>query len=199
MNQTTDPERRLAQQIAIQLPESVAAAHRVLDLATELLDDWMIAPQSDAHRRARLLGWGMAQPASGDRPRWRGADIAWIALWDLSALSIATVVGLLMVESFGAGAGTTYMIGVTVVALILGMLPALGFSFGAMLLGNLLIVPPMLEFSRPTTVELIAWACYLVLAVLVPWLAPRRQQIRVAALGVPAAAEEKTRDRIAAL
>jgi hypothetical protein len=51
MPKKTDVLRRLAMQIAVQLPESVTEAHTVLELARDLLDKFMIDGRKAARRK----------------------------------------------------------------------------------------------------------------------------------------------------
>lgn len=180
LSEVTDPHRRLATQIAIQLPENVAEAHRVLDLAGECIDDFLVEP-SPARRRAGRLGWGVdvAVATLAPAPMLRRARI-WPTLLALSTLALSLPVATLMVGLFGIGAGVTFMFAVTIVALLVGTVPALVLSAVTALLHNLFVVPPALEFSRPTAAEIVMAGCYLLISFVIPWLATRRERIRTA-------------------
>lgn len=64
MSDSTDADRRLALQLALQLPENVDRARRVLALTAEVLDRHLIEPQP-GHGRVLPLVWGArALPAA---------------------------------------------------------------------------------------------------------------------------------------
>lgn len=60
----TDELRRLALQIAIQLPADIRDARRVLDMAGECLDEFLIEAPSP-RQRAKRLGWRLDAAAPG--------------------------------------------------------------------------------------------------------------------------------------
>jgi hypothetical protein len=179
---TTDSRRRLAMQLAIQLPEGVAEARAVLAMTSEALEDFLIPATSDAHRRARLLGWGMTPAEAIERAPGAPAVMVREILLGFCSLLFTAPVGLLLLKFCGIGAGVTFMVGVTMVALVLGTVPALALATVTPLLHNLLLIPPALEFSQPTLAEAVAAGAYLVLAVMVPWIAARRTTIRAAVI-----------------
>lgn len=185
MSNETDPRRRLALQIALQLPANVAEARQVLELAGDVLDDFMIEGSSSAHRRARLLGWGAAR-LEGVEPQ-RPAAIsparvrAWSILWGLTSLAVTVPLGALLVQQLGHGAVMSLLLGVVVVALIFGAVPALVLSIASTVMLNLLL-GPALAFQVPIVFEAIAAAGFLISSLLVPWLAERRGNIRTKAI-----------------
>jgi hypothetical protein len=177
---TTDPQRRLALQLAIQLPQDHAEAREVLDLTGELLDGFM-RERSSAQRRALKLGWGIVKrlpaPSCG-RPRWLTACC--VLGCALLALTASTLAGLALFAEFHMGAIMSYAVCVTLVALVLGTWPALAVSAGAALLFNWLVVPPLWQLTAPSAPEVIALAGYVLLSLIVPWIAERRLQFRAA-------------------
>lgn len=194
---TTDSRRRLAMQLAIQLPIEIAEARTVLAMTTELHEDFLIAAPSAAHRRARLLGWGMDPGAAIElAPGAPAAVLVRSILLGLSSLLVTMPVALLLLQLCGIGAGMVFMIGVMLVALVLGTVPALALALTSPLLHNLLLVPPALEFSRPTAAETMAAAGYLLVALLVPWIEARRPGIRAAVIRTEPTELAETRDRM---
>jgi hypothetical protein len=179
-NTETDSRRRLAAQLAIQLPQNVAEAHYVLNLTGDMVDHFLVEPMGEAHRRARRLGWRLEQAAADDRVPLLAPGLAWATLWGLSSLGLSLPIGAGMVALFGAGAGMTFAVATMVVALVLGTLPAFALAIVTPVLHNLFIVPPALHFTPPTNGEIIAAASYLLIAVLVPFVDRQRRRIRAA-------------------
>lgn len=180
----TDELRRLALQLALQLPASVADARKVLELAGECLDDFLIekgAPCSAA-ARARRLWRGprpptvAADPAAIDPPR-----IA-VFLCCLGVLVVAALVGAVGTHLVGYGALGSSVIGVTVVALLFGRAAALMSSALAFLLINWVVIPPSWGLQMPSVRELCGATMYVLAAIIVPWIQVRREPLRQASL-----------------
>lgn len=196
MSSNTDSQRRLALQLAIQLPENVEDAERVLALAGELLHGFMVEP-SQARRRALKLGWNVAPPVAG-APSPARHTFAWSTLWALCSLVVATPLGAVLDYGFGAGAGMVFAVAVVAMALVFGTVPALIVGALCALMRNLLLIPPALEFNRPTAFEIMTWLGYVALALLVPYIADRRERIRIVAIPAAAGNVVALRDKISA-
>lgn len=182
MTESTDPDRRLALQLALQLPENIDRARRVLALTEGLLDQHLIEP-SPAHQRALLLGWGArvapvvlpALPGLG-RPRVIAESLAWLAM--------GFSLGLIVFALFGAGALVTMGFFAVVVSLLFGELPGVIVAVLATAINNLLLVPPAWEFSAPTKPEIMVGVFLVAVTLVAPSVArhsplrqldPRRQ------------------------
>lgn len=181
----TDELRRLALQLALQLPASVSDARRVLALAGECLDDFLIEkaePCSAAARASRL--WRRqpialeAAPAPVDLPRLT------VFVCCLAISAVAAFVGAVTTHLVGYGALMTSVIGVTVVALLFGRGAALMSSVLAFLLVNWAVIPPAWDLQAPSVRELCGAAMYVLAAVVVPWIQARREPLRKASLRV---------------
>jgi hypothetical protein len=196
----TDPARRLALQLAIQLPADVAEAHQALALTKILLDDFLAEGNSSAHRRARQLGWGAARehlklvPPSAAPPR--EVPPLCTAAWTVVSLMLALPIAMLLQREVGYGAGMVFATEVTLVALIFGSLPALALAAVIPMLHNLVVIPPLMHFNTPSRAELVLGFSYVVLALLVPWVADRRQAIRrIAIVRSPARLDTEQQQR----
>lgn len=173
----TEAARRLALQLAIQLPEDAAEARRVLSLTGELLEDYML-PQPSALQRARRLGWGVAAEAAAPAPAARYRKALLGIAWGLATLVVTTPLGFALVELFGRGSGLIFTMGVAIVGVVLGRLPAIAVALASALFYNLVMLAPALEFNVPSFAELIFAVCYLATALIVPWFSERRRQIQ---------------------
>jgi hypothetical protein len=177
----TDPARRLALQLAIQLPANVEEAREVLALTESVLDDFLIEGQSPAHRRARQLGWGAARENIKmvvPPPMPRRPPLSCAMAWTVVSLMLSLPMAMLMQRELGHGAGLVFAIEVTLVALVFGQLPALSLAAVIPMLHNLVVIPPVMAFQAPERGELVLGIGYVLLALVVPWVADRRLQIR---------------------
>lgn len=179
----TDELRRLALQLALQLPASVADARKVLELAGECLDDFLIekdAPCSAAARARRL--WRGPRPLTiADQAAGEPSRLA-VFLCCLGVLAIAALVGAVATHLVGYGALGSSVIGVTVVALLFGRAAALMSSALAFLLINWVVIPPSWDLQMPSVRELCGAAMYVAAALIVPWIQVRREPLRQASL-----------------
>ncbi|MEY9158269.1 hypothetical protein [Bradyrhizobium japonicum] len=184
----TDELRRLAVQLALQLPASVADARRVLALTNECLDDFLIErgePRSAAARANRI--WRRAAPPADvvapPVPARAPAALP-LLLCCLVVLAIASSIGALSIRLIGYGALGPNVLGVTAIALLFGRGAALASVPLAFLLNNLAVIPPAWDLAWPSTYELCGVVMYLAAAVFVPWIQARREPLRAASLRV---------------
>lgn len=184
----TDELRRLAVQLALQLPASVADARRVLALTNECLDDFLIErgePRSAAARASRI--WRRAAPPAAvvtpPAPARAPTRLA-VLLCCLAVLAIAAVLAAVSIRLIGYGALGPSVLGVTTIALLFGRGAALVSVPLAFLLTNLAVIPPAWDLNWPSTYELCGVAMYALAAVFVPWIQARREPLRAASLRV---------------
>jgi K+-sensing histidine kinase KdpD len=179
----TDELRRLAVQLALQLPASVSDARRVLALTSECLDEFLIEkPQPSAAARASRI-WSRPRPmVTNATPLTSPPRRLAVFLCCLGVLSIAAVLGGLALRLVGYGAVGANVLGVVAVALLFGRGAALMSAALAFLLMNWAVVPPAWDLSLPTTYELCGGVMYGVAAIVVPWIQARREPLRRATL-----------------
>lgn len=184
----TDELRRLAVQLALQLPASVADAHRVLELTKECLDEFLVekAEVRSAKARARRLWRVRPQPIQVSAPPAPASTpgVFAVILCCLGALALAALVGAVAVRWIGYGALTANILAVTSVGLLFGRNAALGSAAAAFMLTNWVVLPPAWDLNWPTTYEICGLVAYTFAAVVVPWIQARREPLRAASLRV---------------
>jgi len=187
----TDEMRRLAMQLAIQLPESVEDAHKVLNLTREFLDQFLIErTKSPFHARAALLGWNLNLGVGKQTPLIDSGEILLVEstprrpslllalLLGLSTLFVSVPAGMGLIAALGSGSYLTFLLAISCVGLILGQPAALALATATPFIHNLLIVPPAFEFTAPGREEFMCAGFYLATALITPWLAMRAPRIR---------------------
>lgn len=179
----TDELRRLALQIALQLPANVGDARRALALAGECLDQFLIEKTPTAVR-AGQLGLRLVVPAASDAAslpaRPSSPSPAAVGLCCFAALAFSSGLGLLLLWLFGAGTGVSGSLAVAIIALLFGPRPAILLALLAACSTNLFAVPPSLEFTVPTKVEFAILLVNSAIALAVPWIQARREPLREA-------------------
>lgn len=185
MPEQTDELRRLAVQLALQLPVSVHDARRVLALTEECLDGFLIEqgePSSAAERARRI--WTRRPITVNSAPLAAPASSSiMVFVCSLAVLGISTVAGAIAMRlTAGYGAIGCQLIAVMVIALLFGRGPALVSAALALALVNLAIVPPTWDLAWPTDYEWTGAVMYLLAAILAPWIQGNRDQLRNASL-----------------
>jgi hypothetical protein len=181
----TDELRRLAAQIAIQLPESVADARRVLKMAGDLLDNFLVegGAERSPWQRARRLGWRIdadaEDPVPGDHVDLAPAPgpIAAIAC-SLATLLVTVPLSAALLVGLDYSGGFCFLCGVLIAAMLFGSGPALLLAVVSPIVHNILVLPPVLQFNSPTTRDLLVAGFYMVAAVAVPWLMRRAPDLQ---------------------
>jgi hypothetical protein len=163
----TDDLRRLALQLALQLPETVDDARRVLAMTGQCLDEFLIDRSGGLTplQRARRLGWRAApdlvpELVSDD---CRGCDRS-----PSVARALCLALATLGVSAPAAGAGFSFGFAVILVAMVCGTVPAMVLALASAIIHNLLVVPPALTLQAPTTTEWVWAAFYVFFAVSIP-------------------------------
>lgn len=183
----TDELRRLAVQLALQLPASVADARRVLELTGECLDQFLIerSDVSSAAARARRI-WGRPAPAGRDAAAAPQPSSLAVLFCCVGVLAVAAVAGAITLRLTGYGAVGINTMAVSLLGLLFGWRAALGSALAAFLLTSWAVIPPALEINLPTTYELFGLALSIFAALVVPWIQARREPLREASLRVAA-------------
>jgi hypothetical protein len=182
----TDELRRLAVQLALQLPASVSDAHRVLELTRECLDEFLVEKTETAAARAKRL-WRWRPPAPvvvNAAPLPSGPPVFAVLLCCLGVLALAGLAGAIVLRWTGFGAAAANMLAVTAIALLFGRVAALGSAAGAFAITNWAVLPPAWDLAWPTTYELCGLGAYTLAAMIVPWIQARREPLRAASLRV---------------
>lgn len=181
----TDELRRLALQLALQLPASVSDARKVLAMTSECLDDFLIEKAeagSAAARASRLwrprLVEAAPPPVPIETPRLA------VLFCCLGVLAVAIVLGAVTTHLVGYGALGSSVLGVTVIALLFGRGAALMSAALAFLLINWAVIPPVWNLQAPTAYELCGAVMYFLTAVIVPWIQARREPLRTVSLRI---------------
>lgn len=172
----TDEMRRLALQLALQLPETVDDARRVLAMTGQCLDEFLIDRSGSvtALQRARRLGWRAApdlvpELGSGDCQGCdRSLSIERALCVALATLAISAPIAAVLMQTVGAGAGFTFGFAVILAAMVCGTAPALVLALASAIIHNLLVVPPAFTLQRPSTTEWVCVAFYVFFAVSIP-------------------------------
>jgi hypothetical protein len=185
----TDHLRRLALQLALQLPEAVDDARRVLTMTGQCLDEFLIdrSPGPSAWQRARRLGWRAAPDlvpdlgAEGcqvgdDRPRSLSAVRALCVA--LATLGVSAPAAMLLVRIAGVGDGFCFGFAVILVSMVFGTIPALVLAGASLLVHNLVVLPPAFTFQAPTVQECVLAGFYVIFALTVPPLMRRVDRLR---------------------
>jgi hypothetical protein len=178
----TDEMRRLALQLAIQLPEDVADARRVLGLTRQCLEKFLVEQdRGSPYQRAARLGWrlSLVDNVAGDEaaPAAAATRLRQMLL-ALGTLLISVPAGMLALALIGAGAISILGLGVMIVALVFGRPSALLLAAASAVVHNLLLVPPMLQLSWPDAPEMLFAGLYVLIALSVPWIASHARWIR---------------------
>lgn len=184
----TEELRRLALQLALQLPANVADARRVIGLTSTCLDQFLVdGRRSDARTRAARLGWPVDIEASleptVDERRPTGLPVL---LCCLAALALSCALAMLLIDLFGAGAGAASVLSVMVSALLYGRRPAVLVTMLAAIAVNLVAVPPLDGFTPPAAWEVVTFGLNLSIAIAVPWILARRETLRASTLRLAA-------------
>lgn len=178
----TDELRRLALQLALQLPASVADARKVLALTGECLDDFLIEAEGPASARARRL-WRLPRPMlvnSAPLPQ-RTSRLA-VFLCCLGVLALSGCLGAIAIRTIGYGAAGLNLLAITVISMLFGRGAALASVGLAYLLTTWAVMPPSWDISWPTVYELCGVGLYGLAAVLIPWIQEQREPLREATL-----------------
>ncbi len=166
-SRNTDHLRRAALQIAMQLPENVGEARRVLHLADGLLEDFLITAP-------REVCSPPLQPAIERAPAARPLFLA-----VLTVLAVAVLTPLAALASWCTGAepasGWVLAVGLFVVALTFGRSYGTLFSVLAVLSYHLAMAP---AWALPSVLELVRLAGYCATALLLPQLATSACKLR---------------------
>ncbi|MBR1033052.1 DUF4118 domain-containing protein [Bradyrhizobium liaoningense] len=184
----TDELRRLAVQLALQLPASIKDARKVLELTTECLDDFLIdkAEAESAAARARRR-WRRPRPIEVNAtPVPVRPPVFAVFLCCLGALALAAALGAVSVRLIGYGEIGLTMLAISMIALLFGRGAALASSALAYVLTTWAVIPPAWALDWPTTHELCGAALYVLTAVIVPWIQAKREPLREASLRVAA-------------
>ncbi|OKO67483.1 hypothetical protein AC628_39050 [Bradyrhizobium sp. NAS96.2] len=169
---SSDANRHLALQLAIQLPDSTEDARQVVDELAVLLEGYMTAPGPRPLWQRQVLAL--------DPPYHAGPALFWtlalFLLWMPVVTALVALVGAPSIEVPIMGSLTA------VCSIVFGR--RYGVLFGALVcLGhNLLIVPPALELTLPTACELVLACCYACAAIVVPTVATHSAALRAAAM-----------------
>jgi K+-sensing histidine kinase KdpD len=162
--------RRLALQLATQLPETFDEARETVDELAELLEGYMVkAPRPLWERRALAGGCDFAAPAA---LFW---TVATFLILGLVAVPVHLLVGYQVVAMIIQATG------VACIALVFGRRYGLLGSALAMVLHNILIVPPVLSMTPPSLLELLFSFGYFSAAIIVPTVARHAEALRAAA------------------
>jgi hypothetical protein len=178
-SEQTDELRRLALQLALQLPASVNEARRVLELTSECLDEFLIE-QHSARARARRLWRGPKPVEPVPAPAALPGIVVFLCCFGI--LAAAGGIGAAALHLTGYGAAGTNMLAVTAIALLFGRNAAISSALGAFLLTNWAVVPPAWDLDPPTTYEFVGLGLSIIAAIAVPWIQAQREPLRRASL-----------------
>ncbi|UGY23213.1 DUF4118 domain-containing protein [Bradyrhizobium septentrionale] len=166
---SSEANRHLALQLAIQLPDSTEDARQVVDELAVLLEGYMTAPGPRPLWQRQVMAL--------DPPYRAGLALFWTVALFLLVMPVAmALIGVQAVEiplMVPLAAGCSMVFGRRYGALV-GVLAGVAH--------NLLIVPPVLELSIPTARELVFGGCYAVAAIVVPTIARHSAALRAAAM-----------------
>lgn len=165
--------RRLALQLAVQLPDSNEDARVVIDELAELLEHYVVRGPRSAWRVRSAVDQAAPSVSTPAAIFWTAA--AFLVLAPLAA-GMAALVGLHI------GAALVFFVGIAAAALVFGPCYGLGMSAAAVLAHNLLIIDPVLRFSRPCTLEIAFAVGYAMTSLLLPWLAVHGNALRARAV-----------------
>lgn len=189
IHEKTDELRRLALQLAIQLPENVTDARRVLVMTSECLDKFLIDPggRLTPLQRARRLGWrvDLAEPEDLPAPEVLAPAPGPTIGWTLASLVISVPLSAMLWHTIGHGAYLTFGFFVIAIAMTFGAWPGLLLAAVSAIANNLLVLPPALEFTPPSRLELVCAVFYVVFALLMPPLTRRIKLLRQLAARSP--------------
>ncbi|WLB04503.1 hypothetical protein [Bradyrhizobium elkanii] len=169
---SSDANRHLALQLAIQLPASPEDARQVVDELAVLLESYITPPGPRPLWQRQVLAL--------DPPYRAGPALFWTLALFLLMMPIVTA----MVALVGIPTIEVPIMGPVAATCSIVFRRRYGVLFGALvgLAHNLLIVPPALEFSQPTTCELVMGCCYVCAAIVVPTAAKHSAALRAAAM-----------------
>jgi hypothetical protein len=169
----TDPIRRQALGLAVQLPENVAEARAVLDQTREVLESFMVPTPREVLNRP-----GIALERAG----WLMHECA--LAWTLGGLLLLGPIAAATARLFDCetASGWVLLAGVVAVSLVFGQLYGVVFSIGAGLAHNLLTVPPIFEFQLPSRYEVVRLIGCVLLSIWLPLMANAAQRLRSLAL-----------------
>lgn len=169
---SSDANRHLALQLAIQLPDSSEDARQVVDELAVLLEGYLTAP--------------------GPRPLWERQALAIAAPYHAGPALFWTIASFLLLVPVAVA--LVALVGVQAIeVLIFGMLAAscsliFGRRYGvlvgvlAAIAHNLFVVPPALELTLPSMLEVVFGCCYAAAALGVPLVAENATALRAAAM-----------------
>ncbi|ODM77767.1 hypothetical protein A6X20_19125 [Bradyrhizobium elkanii] len=169
---SSDANRHLALQLAIQLPDSTDDARQVVDELAVLLEGYMTAPGPRPLWQRQVLAL--------DPPYHAGPALFWTVALFLLVMPLAAA----LVAMVGMPAAEVPVIAPLAAGCSMVFGRRYGVLFGALVaLGhNLLIVPPALELSVPSAMELVIGGCYACAAIVVPTVAKHSAALRAAAM-----------------
>ncbi|MGY3689975.1 hypothetical protein ACVIGA_000055 [Bradyrhizobium sp. USDA 3240] len=169
---SSEANRHLALQLAIQLPDSTDDARQVVDELAVLLESYMTQPGPRPLWERQVMAL--------DPPYQAGPALFWtVALFLLTMPIVTALVALVGVQAVEIPFMVPLAAGCAIVfgrryGVLVGALAALAH--------NLLIVPPALELSMPTALELVFGGCYAGAAIVVPTIAKYAAGLRAAAM-----------------
>jgi hypothetical protein len=168
----TSASCRLALQVAMQLPENIDEARRVLSDANNLLENFLIPAPRELPRRPLFI----PQKVEPILSLSRAAIVTTIAGFLFAPLGamLASLTGL------EAASAWTLLVGESWVSLVLGRPSGIIFSVLASLGHNFFARPPAYEFNPPVPDEFLQLVGFLVIALLLPAIArsaPRLRQL----------------------
>lgn len=183
----TDELRRLAVQLALQLPASIKDARKVLELTTECLDDFLIEAEAESAAARARRRWRRPRPIEVNAaPVPVRPPVFAVFLCCLGALALAAALGAVSVRLIGYGEIGLTMLAIATIALLFGRVAALASSGVAYALTTWAVIPPAWVLDWPTTHELCGAALYVLTALVVPWIEAKREPLREASLWVAA-------------
>lgn len=181
----TDELRRLAVQLALQLPASVAAARKVLALTGECLDGFLIEREAEsAAARARRLWRRPRTPVVNATPLPQPPARLAVFLCCLGVLALSAGFGAVAVRTVGFGAVGLNLLAIASIAILFGRGAALASVGLAYAMTTWAVMPPAWDLNWPTAYELCGLALYVLAALLIPWIEARRVPLREATLRV---------------
>jgi Domain of unknown function (DUF4118) len=165
----TSASCRLALQVAMQLPENVDEARRVLNDANNLLENFLAPVPREIQRRPPI-----SLEVEPVLPLSRAATLTTIVGFFFAPLGavLAALTGL------EAASLWTLLVGESWVSLVLGRPSGIIFSVLASLAHNFFARPPMFEFNAPVAAEFLQLAGFIMIAVVLPAIARSASRFR---------------------
>ncbi|MBR0695979.1 hypothetical protein [Bradyrhizobium lablabi] len=169
--QATDASRRAALQLAFQLPENIEEARGVLHDTRYLLENFLIIGPREVVQPPPI----QLQPRAS-----RPLSVARILLLTVPGAGIFGLLAALAAYASGQEMGSSFVlaVGVVLATLVLGRRSGALFALLGVVSHNLLVVPPVLEFSAPTFPEFLRLAGLLALVLVLPTAAACASPLR---------------------